>query len=166
MIDFSEYPNLCDYPSPETAMAADLVRGECGWHIAPAHEVTLFLDSDGGQVLSLPSLHVVSVSAVTDADDEAIEGWEFSTMGLLERTGGRRWPRGRRAVKVTFTHGLAAAPHAIIAVVNDIADTLVVSPDLVGVKQVAHDGASITYGDAGVTAIGQRYAHVLKRFSL
>lgn len=79
------------------------------------------LDSDGGNLLVLPSLHVIEVTAVTDADDVALEDWSVSSTGLLERTNCLLWPKGFGKVKVTLTHGLTVAPPDLVAVVVELA---------------------------------------------
>ncbi len=178
MIDFSEYPTLCehsefgdlDVSEAQVAAACDIVREACGWHIAPLVEDEIVCDSAGSGLISLPTLHVVDVTSVVDTDgDRAITDFEWSVLGLLERKNGARWPRGRRRVRVEFDHGLAATPGAIRAVVGEIADSL--HPDKVAaanLKQVALDGASLTYWQsAGIGRDPKKaYGHVLNRYSL
>lgn len=177
MLDFSGYPRLsdsADLPSDvddvEAQAAGESIREYCGWHIAPSVTETLELDSYGGSVLQLPSLRVVTVSAVTDADDAPIEGYSVSkSTGLLRRDGCLRWPRGYGAVKVTLTHGFDGVPDSLNAVLVAMArDGAAASSAAPNVKQVALDGASITYADAvGVRrGLGAAYGHVLDRYRL
>lgn len=130
MIDFASYPDLCapsdlsvEVSEGAVRAASDVIRRACGWHIAPEVTETLVLDSDGGRILALPSLRVTGVSGVTDADDVAIEGWSWSSSGLLERADGC-WPRGFQSVKVAVTHGFVDAPPGLLSLVAEVAQEL------------------------------------------
>lgn len=116
--DLEEFPGG---PFDETSVqvACAVVRGACGWHIAPSMTVDLVLDSDGGRVLLLPSLHLTAVTAVRDRDGNPVTGWRQSAAGMLEHPLG--WPGGLSAVTVTVTHGLPAVPEDLQAVVADLA---------------------------------------------
>lgn len=176
MIDFSDYPELCsgddlagDYTDATILQACDLVRGECGWHLAPTMTEVLRLDSAGGRLLALPSLRVREVISVTTADDVPIEDWELSENGLLERKG-RDWPVARR-LKVELEHGFAAVPPALIPVIEDAA--LNITPEVsasASLKEVELDDAIITYRDNVIRGIQrdlqEAYGHVLGRYSL
>ena len=177
MKDFSLCQPLCtlddiegDYSDSALAAACDLIRTECGWHIAPVETETLLLDSDGGRLLTLPSLFVLNVASVVDAQtNKPIDGWGLSQIGLLERTGFCEWPRGRQRIKVTVTHGLASAPPALLAVIEDLVRNnaaAALTPS--NVKQASLDGASLTYVDSTGVArdLATTYGHVLRRFSL
>lgn len=177
MKDFSLYQPLCsaddlegEYSDATIAAACDLIRTECGWHIAPVETETLLLDSIGGKLLTLPSLYVLNVASVVDVETNTpIDDWGVSQIGLLERTGFREWPRGHRRIRVTFTHGLPTTPPALLAVIEDLAKNnaaAAVTPS--NVKQASLDGASLTYTDsAGVSRdLSTAYGHVLRRFSL
>lgn len=176
MLDFSDYPRLfesVDLPSDvdddDAQAAGESIREYCGWHIAPEVTKTLEMDSYGGSVLQLPSLRVVTVTAVTDADDAPIEGYSVSkSTGLLRRDGCLRWPRGYGAVKVTLTHGFESVPDSIAAVLVAMARDTVAAATSGNVRQISHDGASITYADnAGVRRdLSAAYGHVLDRYRL
>jgi len=169
VIDFSTYPDLIGFANgidsaDDLAAAGAAVRAECGWHIAPRVTETLTLDSDGGYLLTLPSLFVVEVTAVTDADDAALEDWSVSSLGLLERTGCRLWPKGYGKVKVTLTHGLSKAPPDLVAVIVELARELKVSATTpAGVEAIG----PFTFGPAGGAGswTTQRLS-VLKRYRL
>lgn len=64
--------------------ASAMVRSFCRWQIAPVYTETLILDSDGGQVLQLPCLAVVSVASVT-VDGLPVTDFTWSTDGMLQR---------------------------------------------------------------------------------
>lgn len=171
MIDFSDYPALIeagsipDIDDAELDAACDVIRGECRWHIAPEVTKTVRLDSHGGRILTLPSLHVVEVTAVTDADDKPITGWELSGVGILARTSHLTWPKGHGNIKVTLKHGLTKTPPALVAVVKDLARSADLA-ELAHLKSVSLDGASINYGDIGSGNLEVKYGHVLRRFRL
>lgn len=156
MIDFSAYPDLVGFAdgidsADDLAAAGAAVRAECGWHIAPRVTETVTLDGDGGNLLVLPSLHVVTVTAVTDADDVALDDWSLSSLGLLERTGCRLWPKGYGSVKVTLTHGLTKAPPDLVAVVVELARELKASAtapagaEVVGPFQFRSEGGAMSW---------------------
>ncbi|ETD31522.1 hypothetical protein [Williamsia sp. D3] len=178
MIDFSDYDPLVtpdDLPDGLTVEDSDLesacddVRGACGWHIAPRKSETLVVDSDGGALLTLPSLLISEPTLITDKNDVPITDWTWSEVGQLYRA--CNWPSGFRAVKVTLAHGLQATPPSIIAVVADILrDRARASSGVSSIKSASLDGAAITYGDSDSAGIRRglmgAYGHVLRRYSL
>ena len=60
--------DLAEFGAPTSQLLLDAVasriRTECGWHIAPRVTETVILDSIGSASISLPTLHLVGVSAV------------------------------------------------------------------------------------------------------
>lgn len=178
MIDFSGYAPLVtqeDLPDGLTVDDADLesacddVRGACGWHIAPRTSETLIVDSDGGALLTLPSLLINEPTLITDRNDVPILDWTWTEVGQLHRA--CNWPSGFRAVKVTLAHGLEATPPTIIAVVADVLrDRARANSGAPNIKAVSLDGAAITYGDSDSAGIRRglmgTYGHVLRRYSL
>jgi hypothetical protein len=112
--------DLADFPgAPFSAALVDAavsaVRGEVGWHIAPAVTETVVVESVGGPHLFLPTLQLTAVTAVRDVTDEttaavAVTGWRSHktprfTAGVLFR------PSGWYGVyEVDLTHGYAACP--------------------------------------------------------
>lgn len=102
-------------PFPETTVeaAAETVRAECGWHIAPEVEQTTKVRTGGLDTVNLPSLHVVEVVSVLDRAGAEVTGWDFWDHGVLERPGG--FPD---VITVKFRHGYESCPkdlHGIIA---------------------------------------------------
>lgn len=112
---------LRDYPGapflPDVvAGAAGAIRAEAGWHIAPTVTETVEVETGGGVVALLPSLHVVSVDEVRDLDGKVLDGWRVSkSSGVLRRTAGR-WPE---AIEVDLTHGYAKCPPELLPVVAE-----------------------------------------------
>ena len=167
--DLEEFPGA---PFDETSVqiAGAVVRGVCGWHIAPSVTVDLVLDSDGGRVLLLPSLHLTEVAAVRDRDANPIEGWRTSTAGMLEHPGG--WPCGLSAVTVTVTHGLPVVPPDLLGVVADIARyraALNARPPGLRSKtvgKVTYDYIDPNAGVGGKVDPIAAYRHILDRYAL
>lgn len=98
----------------------DQIRRLCGWHIAPQVTETLVIDSDGGRVLMLPSLHVVNVTGVRDVSGSTprvLTGWKWSRDGMIEARG--FWPRGFRSVEVDLIHGYETCPPELFPVAAD-----------------------------------------------
>lgn len=107
--------------------AEALVRGYCGWHIAPSREETVTLHTWGGTYLPLPSLYVTAVGTVTEAGTELAldEGyaWLAPTSTLSRYSWG--WDAD---VDVTFTHGYDEVPPEVTAVVQAVAQRAVENP--------------------------------------
>ena len=83
--------------------AEGLVRGFCGWHIAPSRAaVAVTLDGTGSSILPLPSLYVTAVTAVVeDGVTLNLDSIEWSKDGWLEKCYGR-WTRKPSGVVVTI----------------------------------------------------------------
>ncbi|ROZ89008.1 hypothetical protein [Gordonia sp. OPL2] len=175
MIDFSAYDllipedddRLADLDLGELEAVCDAIRNWCGWHVAPEVTETLTLDQIGHRVLTLPSLHVTEVAAVTDADGRAITDFEWRDIGQLKRRNG--WPVGYRAVKVTLTHGFATVPPEIVSVAIHMLEERADAADHAGnIKTAQLDGAAITY-DSTATALMRdldTYSHAIGRYRL
>lgn len=109
---------------PETARGLDAAiakaRRYCGWHVAPVLTETITLDGDGGRLLFLPTLKIVSIDSIT-IDDVVVDPDTYKTMsgapGVVAKThtGGCHWNFwhcGVSNIEVTFTHGFTAAEAA------------------------------------------------------
>lgn len=105
--------------------AEALVRGYCGWHIAPSREETVTIRARCGRDLFLPSLHVTAVESVTDDGSLlAVEDdYRWTGSGVLTRG---YW--SDTEVVVEFTHGYAEVPEDVEAVVQAIARRAVDNP--------------------------------------
>lgn len=105
------------FPTQAVAAAADSVRVDAGWHIAPVVVETVEVDTDRSRVALLPSLRVVEVIAVRDVDTgDEITGWRLSKhRGTLTRRAGR-WPE---QIEVDFKHGYEVCPPALLPVIAE-----------------------------------------------
>lgn len=131
--------------------ASDLVRGYCGWHIAPRTTETVRLDGSGGHSMMLPTLELVDVEAVSDADvtiDPLDIQW--SRDGFLRRAG--CWTVRLRGVEVTMNHGFDPIPPGLVALVCTIAARAGASPAGIVREQVGP--ASLTYSQVGSNVAG------------
>lgn len=108
------------------------VRGYCGWHISPSVTQTVTLDSDGGKLLTLPSLHVTAVTSITiggTAVDMATVKW--SANGLVQIADCSYFAYGYRNVVVTFTHGWPETPMDLRAAMTNIVKRAAVTDGLI-----------------------------------
>ena len=82
-------------------------RRYCGWHVSPVIEETLELDGDGGRVLSLPTLKIVTLSELVEDGVEIPVGdlLVSKRRGLVRKRSGRCWSCHYGAIEVTMTHG-------------------------------------------------------------
>jgi hypothetical protein len=106
---------------PDTTTAAQaLVTAYCGWHIAPGVSETLTLDGTGSGTMLVPSLHITSLTEVTNEGitlDPVTYDW--SAAGIIELRCGRFTHR-LRGVTVTLTHGYPNMPADVQAVIDRI----------------------------------------------
>jgi len=102
------------FPQAVADAAAGAVRAECGWHIAPEVEQTLRLRG-GSTHLLLPTLKLNGVASITDADGNALTGWEWFESGVVESN----WGAFPRVVIVTFTHGYRACPAELLPAIAE-----------------------------------------------
>ena len=93
--------------------AAESIRTECDWHIAPSEIETVKLRG-GSSVLLLPSMHVTEVSSVVDSYGNAVTGWEWLPSGVLECPAG--FPP---FISVTFTHGYPECPKELLPIIAE-----------------------------------------------
>jgi hypothetical protein len=93
----------------DAALAA--ARRYCGWVVTPPETVTVIVDGPGGQVLSLPTLHLSEVVSVVE-DGAALDVANLRVItgrGELVKKSGC-WARGLGVIQVKFTHGFDEAP--------------------------------------------------------
>lgn len=100
---------------PETARLLDAalkaVRRYCGWHVTPVRTDTgLVVDGPGGRLLSLPTLQLVELVAITE-DGNALDvaDLHYSAAGLVRKKSGRSWSHRYGALSVTMRHGFDEA---------------------------------------------------------
>ena len=108
-----------------------VVRGYCGWHVAPVVTQTVTLVGSRNPLLALPSLNVTAVSSVTvDGVAVDVDAYTWSAIGVLRRVdcwwnGFASTTGGQSAVEVTFTHGYDSVPdlaRVILALANRMQD--------------------------------------------
>lgn len=85
--------------------ASTAIRRHCGWHVSPPVTEELVVDTNGGELLQLPTLHLVEVHTVTEHGRNPVPGddIEWSVTGTLRNRAG--WPDRFRGVRVLATHG-------------------------------------------------------------
>ena len=108
-----EWGNYTAAPAPANAAAllaaasAKITR-YCGWGIARETVTGQVLDSDGGWLLRLPTLYLVSVTSV-QVDGTAVSDFTVSRRGMLDRRPGG-WPEGFGRVTASYVHGYDPVP--------------------------------------------------------
>lgn len=141
---------------PTLDRIADRIRRLCGWHIAPEITQTVLLDSQGQDVLPLPTLRLVSVTAVrywTGSEMAALDGWDMQTGWSAEsctihKPGG--FPRGRRAIEVTMIHGYPELPATILDALVDITGHGRIVQESLGSRSVTFSDAAPRWGALSV----------------
>lgn len=101
------------FSDPVVQAAAESLRTQCEWHIAPSEIGTVKLRG-GSDVLLLPSMHVTEVQSVVDNYGQPVTGWEWFPNGVLECPAG--FPP---FVSVTFTHGWPACPADLLPIIAE-----------------------------------------------
>jgi hypothetical protein len=154
--DLDGFPGA-PFPATQVAAAQAGVRAICGWHIAPQVTETVVLDGDGGTLLMLPTLKLVSVAQVRDltrSEPAAIEGWRWSSAGMLYRSSG--WPSGLGAVEVTMTHGYDECPPELLP---EIAARALTTTRDQTITQESLGSRSVSYRQQGVvSSVLERHA--------
>ncbi len=129
--------------------ASDRFRGQVGHQVHQVTE-TLRVKGTGGPTLILPVWHITEIVDVL-VDGVPVEV-DWDETGCVDRRRGT-WPRRRRAVELTVTHGFDPIPGWIADVVLEQAEEQFNNTPGVSSKQVG--GISTSYdqkGAAGVTA--------------
>lgn len=142
--------------------AEGLVRGRCGWHIAPVRTETVRVSTRGVRTIPLPTLRLVDVTAVTTLDGAPV-GYDWDTDGVL--TLARSVPR----VLVTMTHGYAETPADLTVALFSLLKQAGELSSYVG-QSMTVGPFSVTarpeIGSAGSLSIGGLDAAVLDRYTL
>lgn len=102
------------FAEPVVNAAAETVRSECGWHIAPQGEQTTRIRTGRLDTVNLPSLHVVEVLSVLDRDGTPVTGWDWWEHGVLDRPGG--FPD---TITVRFRHGYETCPQDLLGIIAE-----------------------------------------------
>lgn len=136
-------------------MASDRFRQEAdGQLIHHVADDEVVLDSVGGPVLLLPQVPVTEVSSVV-VDGEAVDDFEWSERGILRRA--RGWPRGLRAVTVTYSHGFAEIPGDVVDAVCEMAAMRCETDSWVRTAQVGTQSFTFNTDPATALAVARRY---------
>ena len=99
-------------PVDYDAAALAAARRYCGWCVTPPETVTITVDGPGGPVLSLPTLWLSTLSAVSEngvALDVA-DLYVSKSRGQVMKKSGGWWTSRPGGLSVTMTHGLTTAP--------------------------------------------------------
>lgn len=133
------------------ASASDLIRTECGWHIAPVVDETFREDGPGGRDLMLPTLRLVDVTAIDNGGTtvDPLDA-EWSRSGYVRLAG--CWTTKLRGATVTASHGYDATPAGLVALVCTVAARAAASPTGAVREQVG--SASVTYSQVGFNIAG------------
>lgn len=130
---------------PALAAVSSSIRNHCGWHISPVKLADeIILDGPGGRLLQLPTLKIVSLTAVEE-DGTALDVTKIdisSRTGQIERTEGF-WTRRYGKIKVTMDHGYEQTPD-IKQVVLDIVARGLASP--MGATREQAGSLSVNWG--------------------
>lgn len=161
-------------PGDRLAFASARVRAYCGWHIAPSITTTESLDTLGGAVLFLRTMHLTNLVNVALADPLAdpidVATLTWSAVGLVARSIGYSWPVGFRAVEVIYEHGFTVVPPEVVEVVVGLASRM--PAQLSGVMQESAGGVSRSYGAplgggfSGVSGFTIAETNVLAKYRL
>ncbi len=88
--------------------ALSAARRYCGWSVSPVQAgVTLTIDGPGGRVLSLPTLNLIAISAISENGVP----WDATKLdmsrqeGTVEKYPNGLWTPRKGGISVTMTHG-------------------------------------------------------------
>lgn len=96
-------------------VASAAIRSYCGWHVTPVITETVTVDGDGGTIVNLPTLRLVSVEEVR-VQGVVVQDVEWSKDGTLRG----QWPDRWRSIEVDIVHGYQA-PADLLGVMVDAA---------------------------------------------
>src|SRR5262245_47814838 len=132
---------LADYlagdPATMLAYATGLVRGYCGWHIAPSRDEVFIVDGNGHRDLWLPTLYLTDVFYVSDdgatVDLADIDWWRYGRLrryDALPSTGSGYscWTPRQRAVEAEVRHGYDETPTDVRAALVSLAARMSLTP--------------------------------------
>ncbi|WP_417220510.1 hypothetical protein [Arthrobacter sp.] len=105
------------FPDPVIQSAAESVRTECEWHIAPVITETVKIRTAGAWFVLLPTMRLVEVLGIA-AGGQPVTGWEWYQNGVIERRGG--FPH---VVEIEFRHGYETCPPELLAVIAERASS-------------------------------------------
>lgn len=124
------------------AAVSDEVLDYCEWHLTPVVTETVTVDGSGSDVQPLPTAHLLDVIAViSDGYPVDLTGLQWSAAGYLKVSG--VFSSRLRGVTATITHGYAATPPAVAAMICEAVKRGMANPG--GVVREASGGESVTY---------------------
>jgi len=160
--------SLANSEADRLDQAEAMVRGYCGWHIAPSRGGSSeTFDAIAGNVLLLKSLHVTAVASVTEngtAVDPADYSW--TEAGVLTR---RCWSWATGPIVVTYTHGHPDVPSEVAGVVRAVAQRAFDNP---GSRPRAQAGpfadsySQVGFNQAPALALLDAEKEILDRYKL
>jgi hypothetical protein len=100
-------------PAPEVTPGLAAVRSWCGWHVGPSVTETIRVESGGGRVLLLPSLHVTDVTAIRDESGNEVTGYKWRDNGIVRG----HW-RCEELYEIDLTHGYETMPSELLGIVD------------------------------------------------
>lgn len=130
--------------------ASGAVRSYCGWNLS-RESTTLIGEGNGGAILTLPTLHLVSIEEVRiDGDDVDLAGVVVTRRGQLRRK--LLWPLDS-TVEVDCVHGYDETSDVVRLVTLTLAARIVNNPE--NAKTAAVGSVTRTY-DASMSALDMR----------
>lgn len=156
-------PDMTDNPQIDTQWwkraAQAAIRRECGWHVAPAIDQTLVVDSYGGRILHLPTKHINSLESITVDGQDVTGQADWSQSGVIQLRQGQ-WPDRPRAVTVALNHGYPAEEvPEILELMRSLAKRARTQP---GLASQSVNGATATYLTYGGNTLGLQLLQVEK----
>lgn len=91
------------------------VRRYCGWHVSPVRTQTITLDGTGAPLLFLPTMKVVTITAITEDGDALVVAdikESVRAPGVLIKENWAYWSCEFESITVALQHGYTAAEAA------------------------------------------------------
>lgn len=136
--DLLGYPGA-PYSTSLVRAAGGSIRSECGWHIAPTLTETIEVETDRSKLALLPSLRVVDVTRVVDAETgRELTDWRVSPNSGVLRCKSGVWPE---VLTVDLIHGYPACPPELLPIIAERAQHLragIVSQENIGGRAIAY----------------------------
>lgn len=151
------------------AGVSDIIRQECGWHIAPSLECS-YEPLSGGRLFLLPALWVTEVSSVFDKlENRKMEQGEYEVArnGIVRRCCFQNWGEQLGRYTVTYKAGYDVVPDILKTICAQASASAIKSP--VGIASESVGDVSVSYsttGRAGAIALTSREMELLSPFRL
>lgn len=109
--------------------ASATVRTACGWHITREPAAVFTLDGPGAATLFLPTLHLRTLTSITE-DGTAVDvaSLEVSRGGMVRKRSGASWTRRFSGIVATVDHGYDGVPADVAGVVITLAAKAYANP--------------------------------------